>query len=819
MRKTLYPTILLLALGMQWGFAQSSKQEGAVAKKRSKDNKSEKISKSEKQSVKADKGNSLFENKKKSWAVTVDGGYPLVQGDIPATFGLGYGLQIEKALGYAFSLKLSGLHGYATGLNDQANPASSFRDNAGMNGKNNPATNYFEAGQYAFTNFKMNFTKISLDAVYHINNINLLNETPKFGLFVQIGFGAFLYDTKIDQADGSGNRYDYTKVKTSGQSRSQIQKQLKGMLDGNYETEADATSKKYLGQHFAPATTAGVGVEYKVSPRISLALEADYTFTGSDLLDGQRWYAAGVPTSQPDGFVYISLGAKIRLGRTDNVYWMTNPLALPYQTIMESKKKLEKVDKLEKDVDQLSKRQDTMKMNMDSLMTDADHDGVSDYFDKEDSTPAGAIVNGAGQTIFYKDADGNLVFVDPNAQDTTENPNIVENTGGAGNSGENGNLSENGGNNGNENGENGGTSTSGSKKGRKGRKGHRGGETVNGITYNDDGSYIDANGKKHKKAFNPGTAKKTIIMHGDGSGGYSSTASASNQPGTMTSMGLMPAVFFQSNSAQLVSNSYPQLFEVARMLKSNPNVKVHVVGFTDYRSTESYNKALGMNRSKAVIKALTTYFGVPKEQLIPESKGESEPLTNSKKMDALAANRRVQFEIGGSTGADVNGTSTTAPSKANNKHITKPSKKKVKKENTEESGSNSMENNSGTTTEQPATIPSSTTTEPASTTTTPASTETENPEVAPASTKNMTPPPSAKRPAPRRKAAHRNMNNQTRDNSVNTPAPGEQNNNSGTQDNTTTQPTTTPTETPAQTTPSQQDTSKKGDVFTPNSDF
>jgi outer membrane protein OmpA-like peptidoglycan-associated protein len=805
MRKTLYPTLLLIALGMQWGFAQSSKQE--AAKPKSKANKSEKITKSEKKSVKADNG-SLFENKKKSWAVTVDGGYPLVQGDIPATFGIGYGLQIEKALGYAFSLKLSGIHGYCTGLNDQANPASSFRDNAGMNGKNNPATNYLESGQYAFMNYKMNFTKVSLDAVYHINNINLLSERPKFGLYVSLGFGAFLYDTKIDQADGSGNRYDYTKIKTSGQSRSQIQKQLRSMLDGKYETEADAPSKKYAGQHFAPATTAGFGVEYKISPRLSLALEADYTFTGSDLLDGQRWYAAGIPTSQPDGFVYISLGAKVRLGRTDNVYWMTNPLALPYQTIMESKKKLEKVDKLEKDVDQLSKRQDTMKMNMDSLMTDADHDGVSDYFDREDSTPAGAIVNGAGQTIFYKDADGNLVFVDPNAQDTTVNPNIVNNTGEE-NGGENGNVSENSGN-GNDNGEN-GSSSSGGRKGRKGRKGGGNGSGDNSYAYNNDGSYIDANGKKHKKAFNPKTAKKTILMHGDGAGGYNSTASNnSNQPGTITSMGLMPAVFFTSNSAQLPSNCYPQLFEVARMLKSNPNTKVRVVGFTDYRSTEAYNKALGLNRAKAVIKALTTYFGVPADQLIPESMGESQPLTNAKNMSALAANRRVQFELGTGS-ADVNGTSTTPASKPNTKHSTKSSRSKSKKQVEEQQNMNTGETG-GTTNEQPA--PTTTPEQTTAPTTTEPQQETA-PEVAPASTKNMTPPPSAKKPT-RRKAAHRNTNNQTRDNSVNTPAPGEQNNNSGTQDNTTTTPTQ---ETPAQTTPTQQDTSKKGDVFTPNSDF
>ena len=71
----------------------------------------------------------LFQPLKKSWSVGVHGGYPIVIGDIPPDFGIGYGLDIRKALGYSLSLRLQAINGYCTGIDWQRVGTSILKNN------------------------------------------------------------------------------------------------------------------------------------------------------------------------------------------------------------------------------------------------------------------------------------------------------------------------------------------------------------------------------------------------------------------------------------------------------------------------------------------------------------------------------------------------------------------------------------------------------------------------------------------------------------------------------------------------------------------
>lgn len=374
-------------------------------------------------------------------------------------------------------------------------------------------------------------------------------------------------------------------------------------------------------------------------------MEGLYGYTGKDILDGQRWFNATSLTDQPDAFWYFNVGLNIRIGRVDNISWFDNPLTMPYKTIMENKKKIKKVDDLDDKVGTMQKQLDSTDADVDSLKSDEDLDGVPNYFDREDSTPNGAIVDGAGRTIFYKDDNGDLVFNDPNYSEAAamnNQGNNGQNNGGGNNvnnnyynngSGNNSGQNGNKGNGGNNNGW-GNNNNNGNGSGNNGNSGNNNG--AGGYASNNQGS-----NKKGKYTFNARDKNgKTVIMQGNGTGGYSA-------PGTASKIGFLPAIFFETNSTEVSRNAYPNLYEIARMLKSNPNVKLYVIGFADYRSTESYNKLLGKRRAQSVVNALVKYFGVSADQLIVESKGEAEPLTNMKNMNALAANRRVQFEVVG----------------------------------------------------------------------------------------------------------------------------------------------------------------------------
>jgi len=670
MKKTfLALSLLVMICTYHKGMAQSTSKSDTKTTAAKKDGDKSKPKDKKGSDVSVKNKDAMFTEKKKSWVIGIHAGFPFVIGDVPPSFGIGYGVNIQKALGYSFALRLHAAFGYCTGLNYQVNANSTLAQNQAVDGYNGVNTDYYHNSQNIYTNYKMTFTKLSLDGVFYLNNLNFNTENPKFLLYAVAGLGGFMYDTKVDQLDAKGNRYDYSKITPGTYATSQKTfNQLRSMLDGTYETQADRTDGPTIGGNsLTPLLTAGLGAVYKLTDRVSLTLEATYGFTGSDALDGQRWYNNGIPTANPDAFGYVNLGVNIRLGKTENVSWYGNPLSLPFKTLMDNKKKLEKVDRLEKQVADMNKKLDTAMSNIDSLLKDSDGDGVADYFDKEDSTPPGAVVDGAGRTIFYKDADGNLVYVDPNVGNAVNNATNGNGSNGGGNGSGNSNSDGNGGNNsGNGNGGSGNSNGSSGNGNNNSNGGNGGYDNANNGTSGSTGT----GSKKRRKSANGKNVfdaadknGKTIIYTNPSN----KTTNINNVAGTNSKLGFLPAVFFTTNSSTLVQNYYPQLYEIAKLLKQNPNIKMHVIGYTDFRASASYNKQLGLRRAKEVEHALTVYFGVNGAQLIAESKGKVDPLTNAKSMGGLAANRRVQFQIDGdNTGnmkSDFEDKGTTTKSK------------------------------------------------------------------------------------------------------------------------------------------------------------
>jgi OmpA family len=78
---------------------------------------------------------------------------------------------------------------------------------------------------------------------------------------------------------------------------------------------------------------------------------------------------------------------------------------------------------------------------------------------------------------------------------------------------------------------------------------------------------------------------------------------------------------------------------------------VRLVGHTDYIDAEKYNQALGMMRAKAVRGALATALesrmrGVTSRiEIVPESRGELQPVTTDKSAAGRALNRRVEVFV------------------------------------------------------------------------------------------------------------------------------------------------------------------------------
>ncbi len=340
------------------------------------------------------------------WEIGVKLGTFNVSGDLPSqTFGFpSFGVHVRKAFGYVFSMRLEYMYGTGKGLawtpseNYAKNPAwynngyyAPQRDGSGQ-------INYVSAlgsgneADLVYYNYKTKTQDLSLQGVVTLNNIRFHKSKTGFNFYGFAGVGATVYDTKVNALDENGNKYDFSAI--SGgvyKDRKDTKDALKDMMDDSYETPAENQGDrrpKLFGNTLKPSGTVGVGVAFKLSNRLNLAIEDRVTFIKDDLLDGQRWqehaYGDAVLTRDFDSYNFASIGLNINLGaKAVEPLWWLNPLDYAYSEIRNPR-----LMRLPKPV-----------------LPDSDGDGITDQFDQE-QTPAGCPVDSHGVS---RDTDGDGV--------------------------------------------------------------------------------------------------------------------------------------------------------------------------------------------------------------------------------------------------------------------------------------------------------------------------------------------------------------------------------------------------------------------------
>lgn len=361
------------------------------------------------------------------WEVGGSFGMVSINGDIPSllpTFG--FGLHVRKAFGYLFSLRLEYLNGTAKGLMWQSplvntkNPAWLDNSVAGVKG-NLPLGKGYNAlyrdengnlrglsptlngglPQRIFNNYKTHLQDLSLQGIITLNNVRFHKQKTNFTFYGGAGLGFTAYHVMVNALNAGGNNYtdffNNVNVPNNGNDltrseKREVRKKLKDGMDKTYETEAESEKKVRggLGKNtLMPMATGIVGISYRLSKTINIALEERHTLIKSDLLDGQRWQVQPVGdvalTKDKDSYNYLSLGLNFNVGAkaTEPLWWL-NPLDYAYDEINNPKHM-----KLPKPV-----------------FDDMDGDGVTDQFDREPNTPAGCPVDTHGVT---KDTDGDGV--------------------------------------------------------------------------------------------------------------------------------------------------------------------------------------------------------------------------------------------------------------------------------------------------------------------------------------------------------------------------------------------------------------------------
>jgi outer membrane protein OmpA-like peptidoglycan-associated protein len=334
---------------------------------------------------------------KSSWAAGLSGGPTFMFCDVASQFkGYVIDLNISKALSAHMSLRAQLGLGNTYGLHNLPAFGQMITKNSAINGTIDPTVNY--QSDVLFHNYKMNFKEASLNGLYFFPLSDFRkSEYRSFGIYLFAGVGGMIYKTTIDQLNANGNEYNYAPITTL--PKEDIQKELKSILDGTYETDAEVDNNhvtEMMGGYFIPILNGGMGIDFKITKRIDIFIEGRYTWTGNDLIDGSRWQLDGSLTGNDDAPINASIGFNYRFGNTDNIFWFDNPEAMQYKITLQNKRKI------------------------DQLSNDTDGDGVADQFDKDPETPSGVAVDGSGKPMDidndgiydYKDSDP---FSDKNA--------------------------------------------------------------------------------------------------------------------------------------------------------------------------------------------------------------------------------------------------------------------------------------------------------------------------------------------------------------------------------------------------------------------
>lgn len=103
-------------------------------------------------------------------------------------------------------------------------------------------------------------------------------------------------------------------------------------------------------------------------------------------------------------------------------------------------------------------------------------------------------------------------------------------------------------------------------------------------------------------------------------------------------------VFFVQSKAQLMTESYPELDRLVKIMKDNPTIEIELSGHTDNRGAANANLQLSEQRVEAV-KQYLIEKGVAAKRITGRGYGGSRPIAPSDTEENRQRNRRVEFKI------------------------------------------------------------------------------------------------------------------------------------------------------------------------------
>jgi OOP family OmpA-OmpF porin len=335
--------------------------------------------------------------------------------------------------------------------------------------------------------------------------------------------------------------------------KTRLQGPESGEIVGNSSSlVSNVEAEKFTTELIIPA---GIGIKFRLSKRFDLGFEYTQRFAvASDKLDAT---VAGKKGS--DGYGYFNAFIAIKFGKQTHAKEWVNPFQSLNQNMAD------------------------LQANVDGLSQDADGDGVSDIFDKEENSPADVAVDGSGRSL-DTDGDGVPDYLDADPF------------------------------------------------------------TTKGARVDENGTELDSDsdGVADSQDIEPNTEAEALVNFQGKTINLETTVGGDNI--TIGGGGTLPSIYFKVNSARIdYWSSYDRLAEVAKAMKADEAIKVKVVGSSDKNGAEDYNTSLSEKRAQAAVDHLVKIYDIDAGRFNISSEGESNPLSLSD--EALNVNRRVDFSV------------------------------------------------------------------------------------------------------------------------------------------------------------------------------
>ncbi|RKY01040.1 MAG: hypothetical protein DRP54_04385 [Spirochaetes bacterium] len=104
------------------------------------------------------------------------------------------------------------------------------------------------------------------------------------------------------------------------------------------------------------------------------------------------------------------------------------------------------------------------------------------------------------------------------------------------------------------------------------------------------------------------------------------------------------SIHFKSDSANLEPLAIKTLEKILTLMKTNPELKIEIIGHTDSTGPEDYNQRLSELRARVVADWLIRN-GINSKRIKAIGKGESEPIADNSTPEGRAKNRRTEIRI------------------------------------------------------------------------------------------------------------------------------------------------------------------------------